>query len=102
MAQKYFFAYWVQTHPDFPEKIIKCVRGPETDQTELLNKVSNIWHGHYEVAEINTRDANKVRTILNDRLTQMAQDLGIALKRFSWTTPRESHEEKLRLQHQQT
>lgn len=87
MGQLFWFAYWLMPDPHHPDKVIKCIRGPKEDLPALNDEVSRIWQGHFEVVQLNTRDPDKAKGIIADKLAS-TEGLNNALGRVSWKTPK--------------
>ncbi len=87
-GRTYFYAYWLMVSPSDSSKMIKCIRGPKDNIVELNTEVQRMWSGHYEVISLPTRDPNRAKGIISDKLAQSEGSLANALGRASWKGPK--------------
>ena len=89
-GETYLWAYWLGD-PDKQGRPQKWLRGWKSNtpegRAELHEEVRRVWQGNIEVAELQTRDRNYARSILDDKMSQMAGDLTIAQRRYRHQIP---------------
>ena len=88
MVRKYWYAWWLMPNPKDATQILKCIRGPKDDLPSLNDEVRRVWSGHFDVEELETRDPQRAKGILSDKIAQKEGSLNNALGRVSWTSPK--------------
>lgn len=87
MAKEYYYAYWMMVSPSDSSKLIKCIRGPKDNISDLNAEIQHIYSGHYEIITLPYRDPQRAKGIITDKMAQ-SNGLDDALGKVSWKPPR--------------
>ena len=77
----YWWAYWTVYNPD-KARFDKFIWGWRWTEEDLRKDILQVYQGNFKTIQLETRDENKARGIINALLAQEQGSLEIAMERF--------------------
>jgi len=77
----YFYAWWTMWD-EKKGRLVNCIRGPKDSRESMIDEVARIYNGTVNYEELDTRDLNKAKGMLRDKIAMSSHDALKAMERF--------------------